>query len=273
MQPDIQALKTEILARISASPDRIAPAAFEKETARTLGVTRKAARAAVQGLMADGLLAYVNELGCTFIEPSFQSPARLSDRVVVAPQGMSFVPEKDDVAIVISPGASFGDGRHPTTRLSLQGIEVVMPGVLAHFGAADSRMLDIGTGSGVLALAALKMGVRRAVGLDTDPCARYEAVMNAALNGLQDRFAVLDAPPEALDGAFCLIAANLRPPTLHAMHPEILGRARPGSAAVLSGMKTEEAPDIADRYGASCFRCVWEKAEKGWSALAFRRRD
>ena len=95
-----------------------------------------------------------------------------------------------DIVVNIKAGAAFGTGCHPTTRLALTGLEKVCKNNLIPIGTENCRVLDIGTGSGVLSIAALKMGLDQGIGLDIDPCARAEAAENAVLNGLSKRLEI-----------------------------------------------------------------------------------
>jgi ribosomal protein L11 methyltransferase len=159
----------------------------------------------------------------------------VSPRLVVRPSFVSAVAAAD---VVIDPGQAFGTGGHPSTRLALEWIDrraaALEPG---------ARILDVGTGTGVLALAALRLsaGGVEAVALDLDPLATAAARANARANGLAARFHVFTGPLAALcgdgdDGGFDLVAVNLlRTEMLPLLHG-IAERMRPGASAVLSGL-------------------------------------
>jgi len=264
-------LEQDIMTRIRRSRHRIRPLDLERDMARTHHVRRKDVRTALHALVAQGKLTYVNELGCTFVEPSLESAVRLTDHLVIRPPGVSFVPGKDDIVLTIGRGAAFGDGRHPTTRLALRGIEYLLKPSAANILNPQTHLLDIGTGSGILALAALKMGIEKGIGLDRDACARHEARVNATLNQLEKRLKIQDGPLDGPEGPFDLITANLRPPTLHVLYDNILALTRSGGFVVFSGMKTQEADAIALRYGEPEFKRLWQASEIGWCAMAFRR--
>ena len=142
----------------------------------------------VRDLVSDGELVYTYEFGSTFLEPSFNKPSRVSTHVVLKPPGYHYQPESEDIVIQIKPGAAFGDGRHPTSRLAVRGIEYVLKGLKVDTTSGQSSGLDIGTGSGILVLTAVRMGIQRGLGIDIDPAARSEAKENVALNQLEDHF-------------------------------------------------------------------------------------
>jgi ribosomal protein L11 methyltransferase len=170
-----------------------------------------------------------------------------------------------DVVVMLRPGASFGIGQHPTTRLAIQGIEYAIK--TRDCDGVSATMLDIGTGSGVLAITALKLGIDRAVGTDMDPCAITEAGENAKINGLSQRFTIMDMPAEEINGQFNLIAANLRYPTLARLCPYIASHIPENGTAILSGIREEEAEEIKSIYAKLNLECRWEAIENKWAGL------
>ena len=108
---------------------------------------------------------------------------RIGRRLVIQPTWRRHVAAPDDVLLALDPGMAFGTGLHPTTRLCLAGLEP-----MADDGRLrDARVLDVGCGSGILAIAALKLGGSTALGVDTDPIAVESTTANARRNGLGDR--------------------------------------------------------------------------------------
>ena len=100
-----------------------------KDLGGRLKIRKNRVQRAIRDLVAAGELAYTFEHGRTFLEPSFDRPVRVGERIVLTPPGKEFQPGPGDVVICIAPGASFGGGRHPTTRLALRGVEFA----LTHF--------------------------------------------------------------------------------------------------------------------------------------------
>jgi ribosomal protein L11 methyltransferase len=224
-------------------------------------------QAAIRELVAAGALSYTAEHGRTFLEPSFDRPVRVSERIVLTPPGRDVPPGPGEIVVRLRPGAAFGVGRHPTTRLSLRGIEFALSGDGAARPRAGSRVLDIGTGSGVLTIAAVKLGIENGVGLDIDPCAVAEASHNVMLNGLAGRIAISDRGLEGLEGVFSLVVANLRLPTLARLAAAIAALTMPGGALVVSGVQQEEQAAVCAAYGRQRFECTWSAAEDRWVGL------
>ena len=128
----------------------------------------------------------------------------------------------------------------------------------------------MGTGSGVLAIASVILGIGRATGTDIESCARKEARENVELNGLTENIMISDQEPVELKGPFSLITANLRYPTLIALHAHIKRLTTTGSALVLSGIKTHESQRIGEVYS-NGFHFLWQEEEKEWVCLVFKR--
>lgn len=167
--------------------------------------------------------------------------------------------------LIIDPGQAFGTGAHASTRLCLEAI----------VGAAESEappktVLDIGTGSGVLALAALKLGAGTALGLDTDPLALEAAAQNAEANGLADRLDLSGRLVETVTDRFPLVLANLTGPLHLALADHIADRVAPGGRLVASGILIEEAEAVIEAYqpglGIDRVRRLGE-----WAGLIFSR--
>ena len=250
---------------------RMPPDQIIKDLGGRLKIRKNRVQRAIRDLVAAGELAYTFEHGRTFLEPSFDRPVRVGERIVLTPPGKEFHPGLGDLVICIAPGVSFGGGRHPSTRLALRGVEFALTHWEKPLAGPGSRMLDIGTGSGVLAIAALKLGIESGLGIDLDPCAVAEAKANLRLNGLEGRAFISDAPIESIRGSFALIAANLRLPTLLCLAPAIAGWASRGTAVVISGIRLEEAQTLLSVYKNQSFVETWRDDEDDWMGLALRK--
>jgi len=250
---------------------RMPPDQIIKDLGGRLKMRKNRVQRAIRDLVAAGELAYTFEHGRTFLETSFDRPVRIGKRIVLTPPGKEFQPRPKDTVICIAPGVSFGGGRHPSTRLALRGVEFALTHWEKPLAGPGSRMLDIGTGSGVLAIAALKLGIESGLGIDLDPCALAEAKANLRLNGLEGRIFISDAPIESIRGSFALIAANLRLPTLLCLAPAIAGWASRGAAVVISGIRLEEAQTLLSVYKNQSFVETWRDDEDDWMGLALRK--
>lgn len=232
---------------------------------------RRSVRQTMNRLVADGAMRYVNDKGLSFLEINYADRFRVSDRVWIAPPLVSDIHEKGGtVTVRIAPGAAFGDGRHPTTRLLVRAIDEVLTGAL--LPEFPETGLDIGTGSGILAITAGRLGVKQITATDIDPCARTEARKNILENGLDDRITVSDSPAGAIPSPVALVMANLRLPMLKSLSKGIGDMLTPHGAVVLSGVEEEAAGDLLSAFQDG-FNCAWHQTEGGWAAVALTRKD
>ncbi|KGQ18241.1 Ribosomal protein L11 methyltransferase [Lysobacter dokdonensis DS-58] len=150
-----------------------------------------------------------------------------------------------DAAVVrLDPGLAFGSGTHPTTSLCLQWLDA-----LAQAGELDGRtVLDFGCGSGILALAALKLGAARAVGVDNDPQALIATADNAQRNGIADRMNVF-LPDDEPAAQYPVVVANILASALDALADLLAARVAPGGRIALSGILAGQEDALLDRYG------------------------
>lgn len=174
----------------------------------------------------------------------------VSPRLVVRPPFVPFALAPGQREVVIDPGQAFGTGGHASTRLAL----ALLDAERARLGPA-SRVLDVGTGSGVLALAAVVLGAGRAVALDLDPLAARAARAAAGANGCSERLAVFAGPLAALAGArFDLVLANLLKRELLPVVPGIATRLARGGCAVISGLLAAEHGEVEAALGGAGLR-------------------
>jgi ribosomal protein L11 methyltransferase len=262
-------LRRKVLAMVEESSSRLTPGELRKRFLGKNFADEKAIKTAISDLVSSRELKYTYHLGCSFLEKSYEKPTRVSRRVVLKPPGMVYEPVSGDIVVDILKGASFGFGDHPTTRLAIYGIETALsenPGILE---ADNSRALDIGTGSGVLAIAAVLMGIKGAVAIDIDPCSRAEAQKNIQLNSLEHRINILDTGVEDIKETYSLITANLRYPTLTQLCLHITKITQKKGAVVVSGIKSDEVEDLLDNFSQNGFQCTWKAVEKGWAGMVF----
>lgn len=172
--------------------------------------------------------------------------------------------ESEPGAIKLIDGPAFGTGLHQTTTLCLETLdEIVEAGV-------PGAVLDVGTGSGVLALAALTFGVSRALGIDVDDEALAVAAENARINGLESRLELRRGGPEAVTGAWPLVFANILAASLIDMAPALVPRVGHEGHLVLSGIQTSAAMDVAAAYRDLGLRHARTASRGGWAAVILR---
>lgn len=167
-------------------------------------------------------------------------------------------------ALRLADAAAFGTGLHPTTAMCVEAIEEA----LQH--STPGTLLDVGTGSGVLALAALLMGVPRALGLDIDAEALRAAAENARLNALDRRLRLARGGPDAVAGAWPLVVANLLAAPLVELAPVIARRVGHHGRLVLSGIPSSLEGDVDRAYGRLGMQHVRAQSRAGWSALVLQ---
>ncbi len=182
-------------------------------------------------------------------------PIPISNRLWIVPS-WHVAPDPQAITLVLDPGLAFGTGSHPTTRLCLQWLE-------AHLQGAES-VLDYGCGSGILAIAAVKLGAGPVVGVDVDAQAVTASRDNAERNQVQASFSLPDAAPA---GQFDVLVANILTNPLKALMPLLAARVKPGGALALSGILAEQAEEVMAIYGQAFSMRLWKEAE-GWVCLA-----
>jgi ribosomal protein L11 methyltransferase len=186
-------------------------------------------------------------------------PIRVGERLWIVPTWHS-PPEPDAINVILDPGAAFGTGSHPTTRLALAWLE-------QQVGPAD-YVLDYGCGSGILAIAALKLGACRATAVDIDPQALEAARYNSRSNGVA--LDVRDATA-ALPGAADITIANILANPLRMLAPLLASQTTVGGRIALSGILDFQADEVIAAYAPRVELTVADR-DQGWVLLAGKRR-
>ncbi|MFZ4537339.1 50S ribosomal protein L11 methyltransferase [Propionivibrio sp.] len=182
-------------------------------------------------------------------------PIRVSERLWIVPSWHQ-APDPDAIILVLDPGMAFGTGSHPTTRLCLEWLEQsVTPGI---------SILDYGCGSGILAIAAAKLGASNVLGVDIDLQAVSAATSNAERNAVSARFA--DSAMD-LKGQFDIVVANILSNPLKALAPAICAHVRPGGKLALSGILAEQTEELIASYAPYLPLSVADTRD-GWVCLA-----
>ncbi|MFN8533196.1 MAG: 50S ribosomal protein L11 methyltransferase [Dehalococcoidia bacterium] len=184
---------------------------------------------------------------------------RIGERIVIRPSWRSYDPSPNDVVIELDPGMAFGTGLHPTTRLCLAALErTVKPG---------DRVLDLGTGSGILSIAAAKLGATSILAIDPDPVAVDAATANVAANGLSERVQMAEGTIEAVDQTFDLVVANISAKVLIEIAEDLARVTRPGGRLLASGLLDEREIEVAIQFAVAGFHLVESAAERDWRLL------
>lgn len=190
------------------------------------------------------------------------SPVKVSDRLWIVPSWHE-PPSSDAINIRLDPGVAFGTGSHPTTHLCLQWLDTHVTG--------EDSVLDYGCGTGILAIAAAKLGAASVLGTDIDPQAVESAAYNARHNEVEARFVL---PAELPSERFSLVVANILSNPLKVLAPALLGRVAPGGRLVLSGVLARQAEEVIEVYrrtDPNVELSVWRE-EDGWVCIAGTRK-
>jgi len=194
-------------------------------------------------------------------------PLRITPRLVVKPPWEEYARQKGELVIEIDPAMAFGTGTHPSTQMCLRALEEVV-----RSSSPPLSMLDVGTGSGILAIAARKLGVTQILAVDIDPvaidCARKNAVINQINRSIDFRVGSLDG----LRRKFDILVANLLPQELLQVAPFLPRRMSSGGTLIISGLLRGQKKEIVAPFAGQGLEILRSRESKGWSCLALRFR-
>ena len=190
-------------------------------------------------------------------------PIKVSDRFVIKPTWHQYQPAPDEIVLTIDPKMSFGTGYHETTRLTLKLIE--------KHCKRDMTVLDVGTGTGVLAIATAKLGAQMVIGVDNDEWAFANARENVALNSVEKQVQILHGELSVVpDRQFDLIVANIQRNVLLDILDGMQRRLVPGGLLLLSGLLIPDREPMLKAMDDRGFTMIEELSEGDWIALASR---
>lgn len=195
-------------------------------------------------------------------------PLQASPRFVVAPPWETPVVPAGQHLLVIEPAMAFGTAQHETTALCLEAIDAIYAA-----GDGPETVCDVGTGTGILAIAAGMLGAKRCFGNDIDPNAVLAARDNLRLNpSVAGRDIVFEGTPiQDVAGTFELVIANILTPTLILLAAPISARVAPGGRLMLSGILVDQAPEIVGAFSAHGLSHLGTAAKNGWVRVDFAR--
>ena len=188
----------------------------------------------------------------------------IGQRLAIVPGWEDY--DTDRIRITMDPGMAFGTGTHETTSLCLELLDRLVKG--------GERVLDIGTGSGILAIAALKLGAREADGVDIDPMCVRTAGENAQRNGVSEHFRVLvgDVSDKA-EGTYDIITANIVAAAILSLAPAVPALMAPGAAFIASGIIDERKDEVLDGLRAAGLNPVEVYEKRGWVCILCRKAE
>lgn len=192
---------------------------------------------------------------------------RIGNRVVIRPTWRPYEAQGDEVVVDLDPGMAFGTGLHPSTRLSMLGVEQVVKD--------GDRLLDVGTGSGILAIAAIKLGAASADTVDVETVAVRATNENAELNGVADRLKVelgSVGPGEPFEGeVYDVVLANIIARILIDLSAALVRHTKPGGHLVLAGIIQQREGDVVAAFAEQGARVVERRQFDDWVSLVLTR--
>lgn len=195
---------------------------------------------------------------------------RIGRRIVIRPTWRRHRRQPEDVVLALDPGMAFGTGLHPTTRLCLVALEASADrGILARGSATDgsARVLDVGCGSGILAIAAVRLGAGAAFGVDTDPIAIEATLANAARNRVARRIRARAGTLPSGQPGHDVIVANLIASLLVQLAAALHAELRPGGTLIASGIFIDREPEVRAAFAAAGLSVTGCLTEGDWVAL------
>ncbi|MBN2005689.1 MAG: 50S ribosomal protein L11 methyltransferase [Anaerolineae bacterium] len=188
----------------------------------------------------------------------------IGSRVIIKPSWRDYMAQPGEMVLEMDPGMAFGTGLHPTTQLCVEALEVL--------SEPEMRVLDLGTGTGILALVAAKMGVAEVVAVDNDMNAVVACRRNACANELAHVIRPVHGSLEDISGTYHLVLANILAPVIIGMvEAGLATRVRAGGALVVSGILAEQADDVRVALENSGLQIAEQRQSGDWIALVARK--
>jgi len=200
----------------------------------------------------------------------YYKPVRISDDIVIKPTWERYAPVGRDIVVDIDPGMAFGTGQHPSTRMCIVAMEKI---ITASRLAREWNVLDIGTGTGILAICCAKLGVRKVTAIDLDPLAIEIAGKNIGINSVGNRVEILNRDAAMCKGHYDLIIANLTANVLIKLRPHIIRMANPGAYMILSGIIAQDTSNIETIFQTSEVTIHDTLIEKEWICYVLKKRS
>ena len=194
-------------------------------------------------------------------------PFAIIPGLIIVPTWEEYQPKEQEQVIVMDPGMAFGTGHHATTSLSLQLVQEAVT------GRSNTSVLDVGTGTGILGMAAALFGASRVLAIDNDPEAVNAAKKNIGINKLQQKMEVQITPLASLTAPFSLVIANIVHDVLLELAPDLGRLTASGGQLILSGLLAgQQVTNIVACFTALGFSLNRQEQKKEWSALLFAKK-
>lgn len=199
---------------------------------------------------------------------AYYKPIKIGERIVIVPAWEKYSPSEGEIIVRMDPGMAFGTGTHETTRLVIQ--------LLEKYISSGVRVADVGTGSGILAICAAKLGAKECNAYDIDPVAVKVARENIKDSGLEDKVSCdvsdLLRGVDKSGGAYDVICANIVADIIIRMTPDVGALMNESSVILASGIIVERADDVIFCFEENGFKIVEKIEDNGWCALAVMKK-
>jgi ribosomal protein L11 methyltransferase len=187
----------------------------------------------------------------------------ISKRIVIKPAFKQYESVEDDIVITLDPKMSFGTGEHESTKLAVRLLEKYVNG--------NEKILDVGSGTGILSIAAIKLGAAFAVAVDNDHWCYENCVENCALNNVVERIKVVEGEIGIItEEDFDLVVANIQKNILLLISEKIMTKTKKNSIVVLSGLLFKDETEIISHYQSVGFKFIEKKVMDEWIAIVFK---
>jgi len=189
---------------------------------------------------------------------------RVSDKFVIKPTFKEYKAQPGEIVLTIDPKMSFGTGEHQSTKLIIK--------LLEKYVRSGMHVLDVGSGTGILSIAAIKLGAAKAVAVDNDERCYENCIENCELNSVTGKVKIVKGEiSDIKEDNFDLIIANIQKDVLLNIADQIIEKLKPNGIAILSGLLVKDEKDIEERYTKTGFETVETKAMDEWIAIALKR--
>lgn len=190
-------------------------------------------------------------------------PIKVSDRIVIKPSFSDYEKKEGEIVITIDPKMSFGTGYHQSTRIMIRLIERHIQN--------GFKVLDVGTGTGILSIVSLKLGASKVIACDIDENVQENFYENLALNGITNNcFFTVGTINEINEKDFDLVLANIQKNVLIDIASEIVERTKKGGLVILSGLLTEDESEVCEIYKSFNFKFIETEIEDEWIGIVYQ---
>jgi len=200
-------------------------------------------------------------------------PIKVGKRLVIKPSWEEYVPLAEEIVLEIDPGQAFGTGTHPTTTMMLEALEQVLGEMVIQDLPKGIEVLDVGTGTGILGIAAAKLGAASVIGIDVDPVAVEVARKNVYGNHVHKHMVVSNTPLWQVEGDFQIILANLDKNTLELLAKDLVSKMAKGAVLLISGILAGQEKGLIAIFEELGLTIMMLKSQKEngdeWLCIAF----